>query len=125
MPAYSGSSAPWREKFVDGWTKCRWPKGTGPLADLFVRSQGDPRPPQLENPKPRLESLAKFCRSLQQVAGDRAFFLGCRTAAMLTGCTKSTANRDLNRLVSAGLLKIVRKGTRKTGLANELKWMSD
>lgn len=70
-----------------------------------------------------LRRLAALCVALQAQSGASSFFLGCREAGKFLGIDKSQAWRLLKTLQFDGVLKLVNRGSKKTGKASE--WQVD
>jgi hypothetical protein len=77
-------------------------------------------PAMIDNEGMRL--LTALCRELQRLAGDRPFFLDCRTAGDLLGVSHKTAWEWLDTLCVLGVLTKVSSGTLKSRKANEYRW---
>jgi hypothetical protein len=108
-------------KFLVAYGSAKTAAGDGRLDRLWRQALAVPRPPEARRyPADRsLQLLAALGSRLQDVSGDHAFFLDCRSAARLLGVSRATAARKLSRLVADGVLKLVRKGTRESGKASE------
>jgi hypothetical protein len=65
-----------------------------------------------------LRRMAQLCAALQAQAGDKPFFLGCRTAGTETHTSAMDAWRQLKRLKDDGVLVQVKKGTKRSKRAN-------
>ena len=61
--------------------------------------------------------LANLCRELQLVAGDKPFFLSCRSAAKLMDVHYTTVSQWLRAFQTLGILKLVERG--KLGSSKE------
>lgn len=118
--------------FVDGWPRCRWAKGEGPVSDALNRARAAEVPEFAKRyEQPGLRLLVKLCRELHAVAGrdadgnDRPFFLAGSTAAESVNCDRQTAWRWLRLLVAEGVLDQVQVGSRKGRQASEYKYNPD
>jgi hypothetical protein len=65
--------------------------------------------------------LIVLCRALQKVAGDKPFFLTCRTAGQLLGISHVLANKWLRLLVIEEVLSQVSVGTQ--GKASRYRYL--
>jgi hypothetical protein len=54
--------------------------------------------------------LANLCRELQFIAGDKPFFLSCRSAAQLMDVHFTTVSLWLRAFVPLGVLKLIKRG---------------
>lgn len=71
-----------------------------------------------------MRALVALCRELQRGAGNRPFFLDCRTAGRLIGVDRQTANRWLSLVLQAdGVLERTRTGTR--GKGSEFRYLPE
>ena len=74
----------------------------------------------------RMKLLASICRELQLMAGDRAFFVSCRKAAILVGHKSyKTVNRWLIGLskMNNPLLKVTNRGGPHSNKANRYRYL--
>jgi hypothetical protein len=72
--------------------------------------------------------LATFCRELQRAAedvGQGTFYLSCRDAGQLLGVVPDTASRWLSLLQGAQVIACVVKGSKKSGLASQYRYLGD
>jgi hypothetical protein len=102
----------WKD-FRDAWERVKIPMGSGPLEEALRAAVAAPMPQSVigfkDAPTRRLPAL---CAKLQALAGDRSFFLACRTAERLCGFTNQmTPARRLKLLVESGVLKLVSRGS--------------
>lgn len=120
---------PFEETWIDwlkAWPKVKWPAGKGPLDEVFRRSLHNPLPDTaLRYEQRELRQLVAFTAELQRSAGDRPFFLSCRSAARLLGVSKATASRWLFVLVQDRALEEVLKGDWETKKASEYLYLLD
>jgi hypothetical protein len=113
------STKPFEESWIDflrGWTRVKYPKGTGPMDAIFERPRKVPTPAvALQYEQPALRLLVALCQELQRANGDAPFYLGCRTAGQLLGVDHTTAWRWLYLLVEDRLLVETEKGSQTGG----------
>jgi hypothetical protein len=69
--------------------------------------------------------LVGLCAELQRVAGDRPFFIGCRSAGKLLGITFQRAAKYLRRLCADGTLVRLTRGTQASGRASEYRYVAN
>jgi hypothetical protein len=105
--------------FLLGWDKVKFIAGQGPLDVAFARSQE--RMPEVARryEDPGVRNLVSLCAELQRMAGDRPFFLACRSAGRLLGVSHVTAWRWLALLQCQKVLRLAAKGGREIRKANE------
>ncbi len=70
-----------------------------------------------------IRRLIVLCRALQQNAGDKPFFLSCRTAGVLLEISHVLANKWLRLLAFEDVLKVVIVGTQ--GKASRFRYLGD
>jgi hypothetical protein len=99
--------------FLKAWPRVKFPKGAGPMAQVFRRAVESERPriavatyPENE----RLQILVALCRELQRADPEHPFYLSCRTAAELFHVSHMEANRWLFLLESDEILGVAIKG---------------
>ena len=63
-----------------------------------------------------------LCRELQQVSGDKPFFLACRSAGKLLGVDHTMAWRWLFLLAHAGIVEEVEKGNHARRRASRYRY---
>lgn len=117
----------WEESWIDfahAWKKVEKPIGEGIMSDVLEAATLDDLP-ELANEYDRKETrlLVGICRELQRREGDNTFYLGCRTAAELLGVDHKTAARWLKLLLVDGILEEIKKGSPKTHLASEYRYV--
>ena len=105
--------------FYDAWTNAETPL-TDDQFVVWIR-------PALVGPDPEWlravffpesgKRLLRVCAALQERAGDAPFFLAARTAASVLGVEPPYVSELFKRLVKAGYLEVVEKGTYGTKLA--------
>ncbi|NUQ60906.1 MAG: bifunctional DNA primase/polymerase [Pirellulales bacterium] len=111
----------WLE-FCVAWERVRYPAGVSPVADAWEAAVAAGAPPEVASwDNPQLGLLAALCRELQRLQGDRPFYLDASTAGNLVGVDRTIAWRWLRGLASAGILELVRSGSR--GRANEYRYL--
>ena len=67
---------------------------------------------------------ASLCRQLQREAGEKPFFLACRSAANRVDVSHTQAARWLFLLVADVLLIEVEKGSKATHLASSYRYIA-
>jgi hypothetical protein len=114
--------------FVVAWPKIKYPIGQGVIEAAFQRAVASEPPrkaAELYSEK-HILLLASLCRELQHAAGDRPFFLDCRTAGRKIGVHPGTAWRLLAVLfVADGILSAGEKGSKAAKKANEYRYIAD
>ncbi len=91
---------------------------------IFERVKQAPMPaPATRYDASETRLLVALCCELQRVAGEKPFFLGCRTAGELIGVEYSTASRRFLLLRNDGLLEEIKKGV--PGRASRYKYHGD
>jgi len=84
-------------------SKVRFPQGH--LKHVLEIAQTKTAPTRALSLPPPVQLLAKLCRELQTLAGERtAFYLACRAVADLFGCSHTTAANWLRALVFLGII---------------------
>ncbi len=73
---------------------------------------------------PGLRLLVALCKALQDAKGDRPFFLGCRSAGKLLDVPFQRAAKWLRRLTHDGIIELVTKGSKATGMASEYRFIA-
>jgi hypothetical protein len=111
--------------FYDAWTNAKVPLTEGQFL-AWVR-------PVLEGPDPDWlkpvflplagKRLLRVCEALQARAGDEPFYLGVRSAATAVGADEKYVSLVLKRLVKAGYLEVVEKGTYGSGQATTWRFV--
>jgi hypothetical protein len=113
---------PWTETWgevLSAWPRVKHPVGQGAVDAAFARASRRPPPAEAEalyDEKPIL-LLASLCRELQQVNGDKEFYLDTRQAGRLLGIGHVSAWRLLKVLCADGILKAGDAGYRGTSKA--------
>ena len=112
--------------FLRAWPRVKFPKGTGPMAQIFAIAVAATLPEVAERyEQQQLKLLVSLCRELQRAAGDGPFFLSVRTAARLLGVDNSTAWRWLFLLEQDGILKVEARGDQKTWKATRYRYIAE
>ncbi|MGA2091852.1 MAG: bifunctional DNA primase/polymerase [Sedimentisphaerales bacterium] len=114
--------------FLKAWPKIKWTLKDNPVGETFEKAKKASVPncaTKYDNPKLRL--LVKWCKILQEKAGNASFFLSARTAGKFLKTDPMTAYRWLFLLVSDDVLKVVEKGklTRTGGIATRFRYVAD
>lgn len=94
-------------RFRNAWRDARRPKWST-VSGLTSQASGT-----------GADRLAAICAILQGIAGDKPFFLDCRTAGRLLGVSHKSAWKHLKRLQQARRLELVRPGNRRERRASE------
>jgi hypothetical protein len=113
-----------RKAFQRAWMEAKYYVGNRPIDALAQLAKGTPIP---EGGAERREFywLVSLCERLQRMADHLekpGFPLGQNIAADLLGVSRPTAKRYLKRLEREGLLTLLKRGSRTTGLATEYRW---
>lgn len=107
----------WEESWADfltAWPRIKFPKGTGPMADILKKADAA-TPPDIADDYDELSTrrLICLCRELQRDAGEEPFFLACTTAGDLLNVERTTIWRRFKVLEADGVLSVVERGTQK------------
>jgi hypothetical protein len=109
--------------FQEAWGKVKYPKGSDPISEAFARAVAAETPAScVQYDVDGVVLLAKLCRELQTMAGDKPFYLDCRTAGRLLGTDHTTAWRWLRGLSGDGVIEMVSSGSKAKRKANEYRW---
>jgi hypothetical protein len=100
----------------------KFPKGSDPISEAYARAIAAEKPICADYDVDGVVMLAKLCRELQRMAGDKSFFLDCRTAARWLGVDHATAWRWLRGLADDGVIEVVASGSKSSRRANEYRW---
>ncbi len=92
-------------------------------AIMQANSSPDPEFAVRHGLTPKQVLLVKVCRELQREVGDKSFFMSARTAADIVDVHWTTAAPWLRALTAIGVLKLVKKGSRKGNLASEWRYL--
>jgi hypothetical protein len=109
--------------FVTAWQKAKRPAGRSFRA-AQARAELETAPSVAEQYDGHLRELVALCWQLQMQWGDRPFPLGCRTAGKALGVNRMKAWRHLKALRFDGVLRLVTKGTKKSGKATEWRFIN-
>ncbi|MHB8956043.1 MAG: bifunctional DNA primase/polymerase [Pirellulaceae bacterium] len=108
--------------FQRAWSKVKFPKGNDPISHAYAQAVASDVPPGCDYDIEGVVDLAKLCRQLQAMAGEKPFFLDCRTAAGLLDVDSTTAWRWLRGLADDGHIEVVSSGSLVKRKANEYRW---
>jgi hypothetical protein len=96
---------------------------------VFEQAKGEPLPRAAAKfGLPGLKLLVALCRALHRAAADTngdVFYLSCRDAGRLLGVTQQTASRWLGLLQRAGVIACFVRGSKKSGLASQYRYLGD
>jgi DNA-binding transcriptional ArsR family regulator len=115
-------SVSWAD-FLTGWNRARVLVGST-LASVKARALGDPTAMGLGNANADL--VAAAFRAASEAHNGGTFHLGFEKLAEITGLSWPTARRWADKLVDAGYLSVVERGTRgskPTGKATTWRWI--
>jgi hypothetical protein len=115
------------EDFQHGWPLVTHPKHNEPLRVLWNEVQQED-PPACAAPfadDPQVVAVIQLCRRLQADKGGHAFFLASRALGELLGTSHVTASYVLKGLRRAGVLRLVRKGSRAKRKASVYRYLGD
>ncbi|HEV3385766.1 MAG TPA: bifunctional DNA primase/polymerase [Gemmata sp.] len=123
----------WRD-FLRAWELVAFPIGTGPIHEMMRATARESEPLEASgytrSPVRRLVTVCKALQVAAELRGSDRFYLACRTAAVTCGFDGPngyhTAARWLKRLVSDGVLELVKAGIGGTNirLASEYRFLS-
>ena len=114
--------------FVYGWERVKHPVGQGAIEAAFQRATAAPPPTraaELYDDLPQVQLLASLCRELQRIAGDKEFFLDCRTAGELLKVVHTRAWKWLGMLTADKILAAGEKGSKATHKASAFRYLAD
>jgi len=111
--------------FLGGWQNAKFPAGKEPISAIYTHALKQDLPECAQRyDSLQMRSLVALCRELQREAGNKPFFLDCRTAGRLVGVDRQTANRWLSLVLSADqILERIRKGVR--GRGSEYRYLQE
>jgi Bifunctional DNA primase/polymerase, N-terminal len=113
--------------FVQAWNNVRVPAGQGAIEIALERAMASVPPQRVVELYTENENeiilLVKVCRELQLIAGDKEFFLDCRTAGKMIGAHPTTAWRYLEVLVADGILMRGDKGSFEKRRASRFRFI--
>jgi hypothetical protein len=116
-------SATWAD-FLDAWKRVKYPAGHGRIDRAFknaMKRKPPRRAARLYPDEPKMILLAALCRVLQHRAGDKDFFLDCRTVGRLFDVSHKTAWKMLRVLCADRILKLRKSGSLARHLANQYR----
>jgi len=112
--------------FTRAWDRVKFPKGSDPISEAYARAVESDTPPDCdEYDIEAVVNLVKLCRQLQAMAGDKAFYLDCRTAGQLIGVDHTTAWRWLRGLAHDRVIEVVSTGSKTSRKANEYRYLAN
>ena len=115
--------------FIHAWPKVKFPRGKEPMIAIPERAKHSPPPAVAQNYEgDGLRLLIAICRELQNVSGNKPFYLACRTAATLLDLGENgfvTAWRWLSLLVHDGVIEEVERGHRGKRRASRSRYKGD
>ena len=109
--------------FMHAWENVKFAAGADPIGAIFEQAIQAPLPAaaeQFEGESVRL--LVALCCTLQGLAGDKPFYLDCRTAGRLLGVSHVVAHSLLRLLGRNRVLKVTTPGTRNR--ATEFRYVA-
>lgn len=110
--------------FQRAWGKVKFPKGSDPISEAYAKAVESEIPADCEQYDIEgVVNLVKLCRQLQAMAGNKPFFLDCRTAGRLLGIRHVTAWRWLQGLAADGVIEVVSTGSKASRKANEYRYV--
>lgn len=110
--------------FLYSWPRVRYPKGAGPMAQIFAKAREAEVPKFAEQyDDERLQLLVVLCREFQCASGDGPFYLSARTAGRLLEIDHMKAWRWLFLLQAEHVLKAVTVGDAKTQKATRFLYI--
>jgi len=123
------TTQPFEETWIDFlrvWPRVKWPKGSEPMAQIFVVA-ADSEVPEVteEYEQGQLRLLVALYRELQCAAGDGSFYLSTRTVGRLLGVDHTTAWRWLFLLEQDGILNVFSRRSQKTMKATRFRYMEE
>jgi hypothetical protein len=116
-------------EFLDALECVRYPLGEGIIEMAFANAQAEETPPEaIRFESPQLRVFVCFCREMQRLVGERAFFLSVRTVQDLFQLGHPMeASRWLSGLCRVGILKLVKRGRKHVagtrGEPNEFRYL--
>ena len=95
------------------------------MAQIFAKAVNTDEPAVARRyEQGQLRLLVALCQELQRAAGERPFYLSCRTAGRLLGVDHTTAWRWLFLLEHHQVIKTVAKGSQSTGKASRYRYLA-
>lgn len=97
--------------FFQAWATARFPAGYDPISVASQRSE-DAAPPECAArfASERIRRLITFVRELQDIVGDRPFFLSGEQAGGVLGLSQPKAWGVMRQLENAGIIRCVKRG---------------
>ena len=114
----------WLE-FLEARDDVKYPLGESMLEQTWrLAVTSDPPSEAQRFRDPRSQRLVAWCRELQRAAGEKPFFLSCRTVSSKLGLKSSRGGSVfLRRLEREGFLAVVEKGGPNTNRATRFRYM--
>lgn len=113
-------------EFLTAWDNVLFPEGCDPMLIVLEQAKREPTPKCARRfEDPRMQRLVAVCRVLQRYAGDREFYLSCRTAATFLELSHEVAARWLRLLQQLRIIQAVGKYERATGKAKRYRYLGD
>jgi hypothetical protein len=99
--------------FCYGWSRVKWPKGSGALKIAVQRAVDMENRHTAENAyeSPEIKLLVRLCFELQKLQGAEPFWLSWNDAAWILGVTSPTAGSYLAMLEIDRIIKLVKTNT--------------
>jgi hypothetical protein len=99
------------------------------LMDAFEDAMKGPLPKAADKfISKRLKLLVALCRRLQRAAEELkrpGFYLSCRAAGRLLNVSHVTASEWFTVLQEAGVLALLVRGSKKSGMASQYRYLGD
>ena len=108
--------------FVNAWDNVRHPVGQEKIRMIYEASLSKLPAAAAHYQADSIRRLVGLCHELQKTAGDKPFYLDCRTAGALIGINHVLANKYLNLLVRERVLELVVRGQRNR--ASEYRYIA-
>jgi hypothetical protein len=122
-------TVPFEESWIDFlriWPIVKFPKGAEPMVAIFANAKQAVPPRAADKYESQdIRLLIALCRELQKAAGDRPFFLSCRTAGRLLGVSHVAAWRWLFLLQHDHVIDEVEKGDPGKRRASRYYYLGD
>jgi hypothetical protein len=99
--------------FAKAWQSVKFAAGTEPILAIWETAKKRLPPAAAQYDDPTVRRLVALCCELQGIAGDKPFFLDCRTAGRLLEVPHVQAARWLKLLCLDGILQLVTPGIRR------------
>jgi Bifunctional DNA primase/polymerase, N-terminal len=107
--------------FCHAWPRVEFPLGTSPLESIMETLVTKVPPPEAGAYETQgVKMLVALCAELQRRAGDKPFYLDCRSAGRCIGTDHNIANNWLNMLTADRLLTKIEQG--RPGHASRWRW---